>query len=161
MTSQITVLVFSLASTTSPPSSVLMLFIHGQWSNQVVSAECVWNILLHKSAFNVPSGVTIIFLGERLKSRRASYLPPCIVLPRSRYRQCAFPAYKLYLTCMVARPLLPDQSQIFGQDQKKRHSCPELARSAKFKLPSIPCGKTPPRPPESAAQLCHIQTYEL
>jgi hypothetical protein len=77
---------FQLASTTSPPSSILVLFIHGQWSNQVVSAECVWNRLLHESAFNVPSGVTIIFLGERLRSRRASYLTPCIVLPRSRCR---------------------------------------------------------------------------
>jgi hypothetical protein len=86
MTSQIRVLVSSLASTTSPPSSIFMLFIHGQWSNQVVSAECVRNRLLHESTFNVPSGVTIIFLGERLRSRRASYLPLCIVLPRSRCR---------------------------------------------------------------------------
>jgi hypothetical protein len=111
MTSHIRKLVFSLASTTSPPSSILMLFVHGQWSNQVVSAECVWNRLLHESAFNVPSGATIIFLGERLRSRRASYLP---LASCSRGRdadlQCAFPAYKLYLTCMVALPLLPDQS---------------------------------------------------
>jgi hypothetical protein len=105
---------------------------HAIYSSTMEQSSCFNRVCLEQICYTSQLSTSLVgsrsrFLvsdfgqGERRTSSLAS---------RSRGRdadlQRAFPACKLYLTCMVALPLLPDQSQIFGQDQKARHSCPEL-----------------------------------